>query len=84
LNREGLNVDILFIDEGFGTLDKYALNSVMNTLQNLSSIVGQQSRRVGVISHREELNVIPSKILVKKDGRGKSMVICPYTGEYEP
>ena len=84
LNREGLNVDILFIDEGFGTLDKYALNSVMNTLQNLSSIVGQQSRRVGVISHREELNVIPSKILVKKDGRGKSTVICPYTGEYEP
>lgn len=83
LNREGLNVDILFIDEGFGTLDKYALNSVMNTLQNLSSIVGQQSRRVGVISHREELNAIPSKILVKRDGRGKSTVVCPYTGEYE-
>ena len=83
LNREGLNVDILFIDEGFGTLDKYALNSVMNTLQNLSSIVGQQSRRVGVISHREELNAIPSKILVKRDGRGKSTVVCPSTGEYE-
>ncbi len=82
LHQAGMNVDILFIDEGFGTLDKFALQSVMNTLQDLPSIIGQQSRRVGVISHREELNIIPAKILVKRDGRGKSKVICPYTGEY--
>lgn len=67
LNRPDLNVDILFIDEGFGTLDEKNLNSVMSTLEKLQEIAGQTNRRVGIISHREELEErIPVKIIVDK------------------
>lgn len=75
LNRQDMNVDILFIDEGFGTLDETNLNSVMATLERLQEIAGQTHRRVGIISHREELvDRIPVKINVKKKGEGRSVV----------
>lgn len=75
LNRPDMNVNILFIDEGFGTLDEKNLNSVMETLERLQDIAGQTKRRVGIISHREELNErIASKIYVRKKGEGRSVV----------
>ena len=75
LNRPDLNVNILFIDEGFGTLDKNSLESVMYTLEKLQEIAGENKRRVGIISHREELDErIPVQIHVKKKGEGRSIV----------
>lgn len=75
LNRPDLNVDILFIDEGFGTLDEKSLDSVMATLERLQEIAGQSDRRVGIISHREELvDRIPVQIQVEKKGEGRSIV----------
>ena len=75
LNRQDMNVNILFIDEGFGTLDETNLNSVMATLERLQEIAGQTNRRVGIISHREELvDRIPVKINVRKKGEGRSVV----------
>ena len=75
LNRSNMNVNILFIDEGFGTLDQNSLESVMSTLEKLQEISGQSNRRVGIISHREELDErIPVKIQVVKKGEGRSMV----------
>ena len=75
LNRPDMNVDILFIDEGFGTLDEKSLDSVMQTLEKLQEIAGQTNRRVGIISHREELEErIPVKIQVVKKGEGRSMI----------
>ena len=75
LNRPDLNVNILFIDEGFGTLDEKSLESVMQTLETLQEIAGQQNRRVGIISHREELvERIPVQINVMKKGAGRSEV----------
>lgn len=75
LNRPDMNVDILFIDEGFGTLDERSLDSVMTTLERLQEIAGEGSRRVGVISHREELaERIPVRINVVKKGEGRSRV----------
>lgn len=75
LNRPDLNVNILFIDEGFGTLDEKSLDSVMQTLETLQEIVGQQNRRVGIISHREELiERIPVQINVLRKGAGRSVV----------
>ena len=75
LNRPDMNVNILFIDEGFGTLDEKSLDSVMQTLEKLQEIAGQTNRRVGIISHREELEErIPVKIQVIKKGEGRSMV----------
>ena len=75
LNRPDMNVNILFIDEGFGTLDEKSLDSVMSTLEKLQEIAGQTNRRVGVISHREELEErIPVKIRVIRKGEGRSIV----------
>lgn len=79
LNRPDLNVNILFIDEGFGTLDQECLNSVMSTLGRLGDMSGQGDRRVGIISHREELlGCIPNKIKLKKIGEGRSKVEIVY------
>ncbi len=76
LNRPDMNVNILFIDEGFGTLDEKSLDSVMSTLEKLQEIAGQTNRRVGIISHREELEErIPVKIRVQKKGEGRSIVV---------
>ena len=77
-------MNILFIDEGFGTLDEKNLDSVMKTLESLKSLKDSeqdedtlpQERRVGIISHREELmsrEGIPHITLVKK-GEGRSIV----------
>lgn len=75
LNRPDMNVNILFIDEGFGTLDEKNLDSVMSTLEKLQEIAGQSNRRVGIISHREELDErIPVQIRVKRRGEGRSIV----------
>lgn len=75
LNRPDMNVDILFIDEGFGTLDEKSLDSVMSTLERLTEIAGQNGRRVGIISHREELDErINVQIRVIKKGEGRSRI----------
>jgi len=75
LNRPEMNMNILFIDEGFGTLDQEYLDSVMKTLGHLSEMAHQSNRRVGIISHREELlGCIPNKIKLKRIGEGRSQV----------
>ena len=75
MNKPDLNVDILFIDEGFGTLDAGSLNAVIDTLRRLPEIAGNNGRRVGVISHREELSdCIDVQIRVNKCGEGRSRV----------
>ena len=75
MNRPDLNVDILFIDEGFGTLDAKSLEMVMSTLRRLPEINGQSGRRVGVISHREELTEqIDCQIRLRSYGEGRSRI----------
>jgi len=75
LNRSDMNVNILFIDEGFGTLDAKTLESVMGTLEKLQEMAGESNRRVGIISHREELESrVPTQIKVVKKGEGRSRV----------
>ncbi len=59
----GRGSEMLFIDEGFGTLDQNSLNSVISVLEKLHS----QGRKVGIISHVPELEErIEAKILVRK------------------
>lgn len=47
----GIQLDTLFIDEGFGSLDAESLDQAMKSIVDLK----QQGRRVGIISHVEEL-----------------------------
>lgn len=61
----------LFIDEGFGSLDAASLDMAIDALEGLQS----QGRQVGVISHVEAMkDRIPVRILVTKQGGGKSSV----------
>lgn len=62
----GIEIDAMFIDEGFGTLDHETLELSVRTLQGLSG----DGRLVGIISHVEELSsYIHKEIAVKKDMR---------------
>ncbi|MCQ2406830.1 MAG: hypothetical protein MJ067_06425, partial [Oscillospiraceae bacterium] len=65
----GIQMDALFIDEGFGTLDKKSLESAIDILVNLAG----KNKLVGLISHREELCEIPQKIIVTKTKSGSEM-----------
>lgn len=53
LSNKTQAMDILFIDEGFGTLDRASLELVMNTLERLHQMGG---RKVGIISHVESMS----------------------------
>lgn len=65
-------VDILFIDEGFGTLSPEFLNNVMDTLGKLHKIGG---KRIGLISHVTEMRErIPVHVNVVRDSPGRSSV----------
>jgi len=60
----------LFLDEGFGTLDPQALESVAGALENLRT----SGRMVGVITHIESLSErLPHHLLVSKSAAGSSV-----------
>ena len=71
LNDEHFDMDMIFIDEGFGTLDNESLDMVMNTLENLHNL----GKRVGIISHVDTLKErIPAKIQLIREGKSASRV----------
>lgn len=72
-----LRVDMLFIDEGFGTLSGEPLQNAINTLRTLHNVSGRQ---VGIISHVEELRErIPVQIQVQQEGNSSSSSIAVVT-----
>jgi exonuclease SbcC len=65
----GIQLDTLFVDEGFGSLDPESLNQAYTTLAGLT----EGNRLVGIISHVAELKErIDRQILVTKDRSGGS------------
>jgi len=63
----GIQLDTVFIDEGFGTLDQESLDSAINCLIELQ----EAGRLVGIISHVQELKErIKTQLIVEADEQG--------------
>lgn len=68
--QRGINIESVFVDEGFGTLDEEALDKAMKMLNDLSGT----SRAIGIISHVKELcDAIDKKIIVTATNNGSKV-----------
>ena len=66
-----IQLDTMFVDEGFGSLDDESLAQAINALSSLA----EGNRLVGIISHVNELkDRIDKQIVVKKDKTGGSNI----------
>ena len=66
-NTSAINLDILFIDEGFGSLDDHSRSQAIKVLKRLSG----GDKLIGIISHVTELKQeIDNQLLVRKDDKG--------------
>lgn len=71
LSSNRMKIESLFIDEGFGSLDIDTLSIAMDALESLQT----QGRKIGVISHVEEMKErITTQIQVTKTANGKSVI----------
>ena len=71
----GIQLETMFVDEGFGSLDDETLKLAVDTLNGLAS----SSRLVGIISHVAELKErIDKQIVVKKERTGGSRAEIAY------
>ncbi|MDP1771503.1 MAG: AAA family ATPase [Methylobacter sp.] len=72
LSSNKTQVESLFIDEGFGSLDPETLDIAIASLDTLQAL----GRKVGVISHVPILvERIGAKVVVEKQGGGRSRVV---------
>ncbi len=71
----GVQLDTLFVDEGFGSLDESALRMAMETLRSLSG----SNRLVGIISHVDTLRqCVEKQIQVRRlPGGGSTVTLLP-------
>jgi len=66
----GRQLDTMFIDEGFGSLDADTLDMVMGTLDDLRA----GGRIVGLVSHVDELRQrIPSRLQIRRTPAGSEL-----------
>lgn len=68
----GIQVDTLFIDEGFGSLDSESLEQACYTLHSLA----EKNRLIGIISHVPELaEKIENQIRIRKTNAGSTIEV---------
>ncbi|MCQ1999125.1 AAA family ATPase [Arthrobacter zhaoxinii] len=66
----GVNIETLFVDEGFGSLDEQSLEEVMDALEGLRD----GGRVVGLVSHVAEMKQrIPAQLQIIKGRNGSSV-----------
>ncbi|RZI48196.1 AAA family ATPase [Lactococcus kimchii] len=69
-STNAVQIDALFVDEGFGSLDHETLQKAMTALEQIG-----ENRMVGVISHVEAMKKsIGQQLLITKIGDGRSKV----------
>lgn len=70
LASKNVEINSLFIDEGFGTLDPETLDQTLDTLEKLQA---ESSKTIGIISHVDSLKErIGTQIQLKRNGQGYS------------
>lgn len=68
----GVEIDTLFVDEGFGSLDEETLEEVMDTIDGLR----ERGRVIGLVSHVHEMKTrIPHQIHVHRSPRGSTLSV---------
>ena len=68
----GIRLEAMFIDEGFGSLDRESVNDALEVLQGIQ----RGSGVVGIISHVEYLaEVIPTRLEIVKGRTGSSCLL---------
>ena len=66
-NSAAVHLDVMFIDEGFGSLDEHSRGQAVRILQQMAG----SFRMIGIISHVSELKQeIEDQLLVSKDQEG--------------
>ncbi|OOS26359.1 hypothetical protein B0681_00220 [Moraxella porci DSM 25326] len=71
INSQNVQIESLFLDEGFGTLDEAALDLALSTLFELQ----QSGKSIGIISHVASLKErIDTQIVVQKHAGGHSIL----------
>ncbi len=66
-NSAAIHLDIMFIDEGFGSLDDHSRNQAVKVLMRMA----EGSKLIGIISHVTELKQeIDNQLIVSKDENG--------------
>ena len=69
-NSAAINLDVMFIDEGFGSLDDHSRDQAIRVLQRMAS----GSKLIGIISHVTELKQeIDDQLIVTKDEEGSKV-----------
>ena len=70
LASKNVEINSLFIDEGFGTLDPETLDQTLDTLERLQA---ESSKTIGIISHVDSLKErIGTQIKLTRNGQGYS------------
>ena len=65
-----VNLEMMFIDEGFGSLDDHSRNQAVRVLQEMAG----GSRLIGIISHVTELKQeIEDRLVVSKSDTGSAV-----------
>ena len=68
--KGSINLDMMFIDEGFGSLDEHSRNQAVRVLQEMA----EGSRLIGIISHVSELKQnIGNQLIVSKNESGSTI-----------
>lgn len=66
-SASGIDLDIMFIDEGFGSLDDHSRDEAVKVLMDMS----EGTKLIGIISHVSELKQeIEDQLVVSKDDHG--------------
>ena len=66
-NSAAINLDVMFIDEGFGSLDDHSRDQAIKVLQQMA----RGSKLIGIISHvSEHKQMIDDQLQITKDESG--------------